>query len=298
MFRKTAVTTVALGSVLMGGLFAASPAFAAAPAQTPTVHGMADGAVIAIAAQDAQKFGGTKFDVSKIPLVLKNPQFYVVHGQPSSKGTQHGYNFQYLVKVKQGRAGVIELAYNSQTHTQLIEVGTPTANSVKAMQAEQVSSTTNKGTVQSSKGSAINSVAMSAGDPSGTATYDTIWEDPLNIHVNEVKDTIDWNYNGSTASPTNWSDYRWWLSNDGWYEVSGQHSLGDYAGGTEAGAYTYDKFENDIFCAGFSTYSWYQPNAVYGYPDGSSGGYSNTWSNGSSCAGLLHYYSLLNGVIQ
>lgn len=83
----------------------------------PTVHGMAPGAVEKVTAVDAKKFKGTRFDISKVPLVLTNPQYYVIHGQPSQKGSQHGYYFQYLVKVKQGQAGVIELAYNSQTHS-------------------------------------------------------------------------------------------------------------------------------------------------------------------------------------
>ena len=114
-----------------------SPVFAASGTQTstPTVHGMVQGTVEKVPALDAKNFGGTKFDVSKVPLVLINPQYFVSHGQPSQKGSQHGYDFQYLVKVKQGQAGVIELAYNSQTHSQLIEVGVPTAASVAAMQA-------------------------------------------------------------------------------------------------------------------------------------------------------------------
>ena len=114
-----------------------SPVFAASGTQTstPTVHGRVQGTVGKVPALDAKNFGGTKFDVSKVPLVLINPQYFVSHGQPSQKGSQHGYDFQYLVKVKQGQAGVIEPAYNSQTHSQLIEVGVPTATSVAAMQA-------------------------------------------------------------------------------------------------------------------------------------------------------------------
>ncbi|QSO53037.1 hypothetical protein JZ785_03815 [Alicyclobacillus curvatus] len=113
------------------------PVFAATGTQTstPTVHGMVQETVEKVPELDAKNFGGTKFDVSKVPLVLMNPQYFVSHGQPSQKGSQHGYDFQYLVKVKQGQAGVIELAYTIHRPILNFEVGVPTSASVAAMQA-------------------------------------------------------------------------------------------------------------------------------------------------------------------
>ena len=57
-----------------------SPVFAASGTQTftPTVHGMVQGTVEKVPELDAKNFGGTKFDVSKVRLVLTNTSFLMV----------------------------------------------------------------------------------------------------------------------------------------------------------------------------------------------------------------------------
>ena len=209
-----------------------------------------------------------------VPLVLKDAQYYVTYG---------GYHLhaapgQYVASI--------ELATNPQSHAQLIEVGTPTPASIAAVP--------HGGQSASSSGGSASGHNPAEPDPSTSGYYEVVWHDPVDASLAIVKDNMSWTYDGTYVDSYSYSDYRWWYSNDGWFAYG--HSMGSYFtdGNQEAVAWTYQHFQNNVFCAGSSTYIRVDDNNVEGWGDGSVGGYVNTWDWGG-CASWLGYYTLVGG---
>lgn len=121
----------------------------------------------------------------------------------------------------------------------------------------------------------------------------TTWYDPVNIKVNYVYDTINFNYDSNYVYP-NWAGFgHWWYTTTNWYNVGWNTNI--YTDGNPAQDYvaqTYDHMRNDWFLA-TTTNVYYQPNTVKGFPRGVAVGTSNTWDDGL-IAWMLHYEKTLS----
>jgi hypothetical protein len=281
----------ALLATLAALLIARTPA-SAAPAGVAG-HGApsfsVSGSLRPIAAPAAYRTrGAVFFDNTHVPLRLQTTAYYVVVGQ--RKGDHYEYPYQ-LVAARGSTVAAIEIAANFTAHTQLIAVGMPTAASLAATMGATPTGG-QSATSAAPGGSRATSLGRLSASTSGY--YRTVWHDPINIEVNEVKDTINFTYDGVYVDSFGGSDYRWWLSGDGWGEAS--HSIGSYWGSnyTSGTVWTYDHFTNGIFCAFQTTHVYYSDNNVVGHGSGGVGGYVNTW-DGGGCSGLLSYYSVVSG---
>lgn len=118
--------------------------------------------------------------------------------------------------------------------------------------------------------------------------FQTVWYDPVGITLSEVKDNISFSYDGTYVDSYSGSWYLYWDSNTGWYYYN--LSNGGYitSAQTAATQYTDVVFQNDTFCFGQTTVTYYNPNEVVAHGDGSVTGWVNTWSDspGSGCSAL------------
>lgn len=125
-----------------------------------------------------------------------------------------------------------------------------------------------------------------------TGSYDVWWEDPLGIHVTEVKQSVGWNYDGTYVDQINsQSETATPYTNSGWYVMSNQSGGAFNNNDTE---YTYQSnvsFGNTEFCGG--TWSYYNPQDLNAFGSGTDSGYVNTYNSGCDTQ-YLHVYSQLN----
>ena len=265
----------------------AAPGPSAARSATPSFT--ITGAVMPIADPAVYRTSGAIFfESAHVPLRLQSATYYIVVGRL----TQGHFEYPYQLTAARGSAvGAIELGANFTTHTQLIAVGVPTSASL-AMVMGLAPAGGQSATSTVAGGS--HTAAPSPLTASTSGYYRTVWHDPVGIEVNEVKDSISFTYDGIYVDSFGGSDYRWWLSNDGWYEAS--HSIGSYynSNHTKATVWTYDHFANGIFCLFQTTHVYYSDNNVYGFGSGAVGGGVNTWASGG-CSGLLSYYTVVGG---
>lgn len=228
------------------------------------------------------------FDVTHLPLHLIAPSYYVVDSQFVSGH----YEYAYDLHAPHGSVvAAIEVAIDPVAHTELIEVGVPTADSSTAPQAPATggSSATSE-TAGMARGNAVSPL-FSPRSTSGF--YRTVWSGSLGIEANEVKDTINFSYDGTYVDSFNGSDYRAWSG--AWGEQS--HSIGTYYSNnnTRGTVWTYDHFYSGSYCwplGGSDVY--YSDNNVYGFGAGDVGGHVSTWQDGN-CSWSLSYYTQVGG---
>jgi hypothetical protein len=117
------------------------------------------------------------------------------------------------------------------------------------------------------------------------------WEDPLELDVNKVYDSINYApaVNCASYSAGSWHDRMHWLDETGWDWL--YHDMNKYWHCDRVAAATYARFNNYLFCdPNEETRTRMWPNRVSGYPDASlhmvhePAGMSKT----GDCAGLLH----------
>ena len=143
---------------------------------------------------------------NNVPLVLNAVRYYVATGSYRL----HAAPGQYVASI--------ELAANSITGTQLIEVGVPTAASRSRVPHNGASTTSSIGPV--------TGPSRTSPDPSTSGYYEVVWHDPIDASLTIVKDNISWSYDGTYVDSYSGSDYVWWYSNDGWFQYG--HSIGSY----------------------------------------------------------------------
>ncbi len=208
---------------------------------------------------------------------IENKSRLILQGTKTPTGCH--YNISLHKNNTEGNITEVlrELAVNPTTCQQLVEQGT----------LSKPLSYKTDGTEFQNKIVFVNKTAKTTTvDSTAQATFKTTWYDPINIVVNYVSDTVNWNYDGTTVVPNFWSDARWPNSLTGWYEVA--HTFYPYYDSTHVRASTYDHMENDLFCALQTTNVWYQLNNVTGYANGASDGVVVSWDDGG-CSTLLHY---------
>lgn len=116
--------------------------------------------------------------------------------------------------------------------------------------------------------------------------YSTYWEDPVELDVNKVSTSVRAYISGGSITSADCWNRRYWLSGSGWYEVSSAYGfLCDATTGTSQSAVT-TAFQNDTFCLGNSTSSYYFRNTAYATPSGVSGWINDTYVYGG-CIDLL-----------
>ncbi|WP_126549285.1 hypothetical protein [Dictyobacter kobayashii] len=264
------------------GLLPAHLVLAASAAQEFNVAGgKIQGNVIPVVSQQAFQASAThspNIQSFKVPSGLLQPSsisYFSVLGQAISGSYIYSYD---LTAPKGIKLGAVELALNTQAHTQLIAVGTPTSALTNPSTKNGISASQSI----SSSGTVSPLVSNRAGN------FHTDWWDPVGIHVNEVLDDINFNYDGRSVTYYSGSDYRWWLSNDGWFEAA--HNIGSsyQNNNTQAVVWTYDHMQNNPFCVANATHVYYQNNNVYAHGNGSVTGNVST-SDSGPCAFLLHY---------
>ncbi|HLZ20952.1 MAG TPA: hypothetical protein VKQ30_02345 [Ktedonobacterales bacterium] len=218
--------------------------------------------------------GGNFFDVRNVPLKLLNVRYFVVTGQL----VNGNYTYPYQVKAGKGvQVGGIELAYNLQTHTELIVVGTPTPASGAIVDR--------LGGHQPTENPSPASVGT------GDAPLHLIWRDPVDIWVVEVFDILHWQYDGYQVDGiTGINDYEHVVP-DGWFGYNKSTFSGyDYSSGHRQDAYdgTAETFANPVFCAagGGTTYVQVNDNIAARYYDGSRSAQIDTFDFGG-CSLLL-----------
>lgn len=230
--------------------------------------------------------GAKFFDVSRVPLVISQPVYYVVHAAVVDSVYQYQYE---LVAAHRTVVGSVELAVNLSTHTQLIEVGTPTAASMAA--ADRSSPTSGQSATQSIVGQSP-ATQLAAATSSTSGYYHTVWVDSGIRWVTEVKDSISFGYDGTYVNWYSGSDYRWW--GPGWSES--QHSIGSgyNSNYTTATVWTHDHFGSSAYCWPSYNEIYYSNNNVVGYGSGAVGGRVSTSADGA-CAWALSHWSEVSG---
>ena len=126
--------------------------------------------------------------------------------------------------------------------------------------------------VKSSSSSSVAYTGKSMGPDPESSGYLHYWlEDPVYLDVNSVTDYITWGWDGYNVVGNFYgSDYRWWLSEDGWYELTGCcHGFNMWwdGWGGAANVSTTDLFNVNNWIFGFN-WVWYNPNRVEGGPQG------------------------------
>ncbi|GEM_PF-3079395 len=275
-----------------------SVASAASP-KTPSVQSnpppfTVTGAIVPIASPQAYQAANPNAafftDTQTLPY-LSDVRYYVVTGV-----------FQITQQPGTQAAGV-ELAINPVTHTQLFAIGTPTPAFVaqRANDDAQLRSTTGSSSTIDSPGSSSSGVSSLAVSPRSSSTssathfMDTYWKDRATLTMNEVRDEVSFNYDGTHVSNGNlqWSLY---ALPDGWYydNVSNQSYYEDNQ--TWIFSYTYVDFHNPLFCwliGGDATNVYYHSNTISVYADGTYSSWIDTWSSGG-CTNLI-YWSFYDG---
>lgn len=117
-----------------------------------------------------------------------------------------------------------------------------------------------------------------------SVSYSVIWYDPFGLEVNRVRNAVSALVNDAGGvQDIQCRDYRWWLTESGWYEEL--HDLACDSGWDWAESHSYARMKNPWFCSTRDTWTHYDRNHAYLSSSGVSG-WSNSWSNGG-CSNLL-----------
>ncbi len=228
------------------------------------------------------------FDVSRLPVRIPHPVYYVVSAEVVNGILQYQYD---LVAAHGTVVTEIEMAISSSDHTQLIEVGVTSAYSPSdAMLARP---TTGHSAMQTNTSQPRpESTQFMPLSTSTSGSYLTVWVDAKVREVTEVKDTINFTYDGTYIDSYSGSDYRWW--GPGWGEDS--HSIGSYYNSnyTDATVWTHDHFGSNVYCPGTYNEIYYTNNHVVGFGSGAVGGNKTTSADGA-CSFMLSNWSQVAG---
>lgn len=115
----------------------------------------------------------------------------------------------------------------------------------------------------------------------------TLWEDPFDITVAEVTNTVNWSWNNHNCLEPGWGSYRYyWYSPSGWRLE--ENNFGNWYWCDRQESSSYAHFFNGAFCVGADTHAYWDRNWVWGYWDGWLRGRWNTWVSGG-CTGFLSF---------
>jgi len=201
-----------------------------------------------------------------------------------------GCAFHGSVLLPAGHAPVteVEVAYRASTCQSLRERGSTTAVDPPTLGGGSASDQVTVGT-------------QTLRLPSTFASIHGWFHDPPGIHVNDVTNSVAWSYDGSCALPpgtTATMSYQYnWFTPTGWSLEGNSWSHGASCSSVYSSSTVH--FQNRLFCAAispilflFPTDTYYQPNSVTGYGNGSAF-YSWSWSKSGPCSALLSYQNQL-----
>lgn len=144
-----------------------------------------------------------------------------------------------------------------------------------------------------STSSLVDSPSVAAGSTQ-MVSYTTIWYDPANLEVNRVRNAISgWVNDQGGVESIQCRDYRWWLTESGWYEEL--HDLACDATWDTAESHSYSRMKNPWFCSTRDTWTHYDRNHAF-LSTVSVSGWSNSWANGGCSSWLWADYWFEPGV--
>lgn len=111
--------------------------------------------------------------------------------------------------------------------------------------------------------------ASSRATSSSSGYYIVWWEDPVDLDVNSVKTSIDWEWDGSCATWSQGTANYWWQSWTGWFKVSS--NLSQYPTCSNHQWWANARYENQSFalCSAHSVVDvYYWGVTVQGWNDG------------------------------
>jgi hypothetical protein len=183
----------------------------------------------------------------------------------------------------------VETSVDPSTCTATFEEGTPVAGATLGSGNQNSSSTS----TSSASTAAANVTAAAKTDP--TAYQDNQWLDPLGIQLNAQEQFFNWNTNGSCV--TSWSETtKWSWYFDGWSPRWRNDNSGG-VGCNEDWSYSNSAFQNGIFCAFVTTYTYFGYDStknqltgdkLAGFPDGHYSWSYQDFVNGG-CSSLIHH---------
>ncbi len=273
-------------ALLAGPVIALSLSGMVDAAALPAVPYTVSGNVARVATPTVYR--GVPVNNAGVPLILTNVSYFEVAGKPGPDG---GFVYPYQISGVPGQTyASIELAYNTGSHTELVEVGIPTAASVSRLPA--------------AARPAVRPLPLGVTGPGGggsaaSAYYEVVWHDPVFLSLAIVKDTVNWTYGGGTVANVTGSQYVWGFqgSYDVWHPYNVNFWNGTANGNTESFSQTRASFWNSQFCNavsggyGGTTYINVYENNVHGYNNGTYGESLSTQATGG-CAFALGYYTI------
>jgi hypothetical protein len=189
---------------------------------------------------------------------------------------------------------VIHFGYNNADHTRLIAAGIPTPQFLQESHFTDPS----QGTSQSSQTTpetqpVMQNTSYTTFHPDFPASsqsshyIDTVWTDPIFAPVTEVRTSRTCTVDGNSVSGCTGSNWRWWLSNSGWFEYS--HSMrSSYVNSGQAMTWTHNHTRNNTFCAFQETDIYFHNSEIDILGDGSDYAVVDT-SDAGGCSGWLSW---------
>ncbi|CAM4262774.1 hypothetical protein ACE3MS_08645 [Paenibacillus dendritiformis] len=251
-----------------------------------------EGKVVKVETKQIQSFSGEEANV-RIPFSLENVEYYIVS---ATKKDDSQYFFDYVLTTYNERVVSAPVKYNERDRTLLIKVGTASKDVDLSNTDGERAKANSSITEAPKKDTALENKIQPLAFTTKSGSFQTVWEDPINLNVNSVKDNITFSYDGTTVNYIYGSDNRTWLTASGWYEKS--HSINSYYSYLSGKAVnitvaTTATYQNDTFCALNTTNVYYNPNAVTGTYIGNISGQVSTNATGG-CSSWLHYYNVLD----
>jgi len=114
------------------------------------------------------------------------------------------------------------------------------------------------------------------------------FQDPVGIHVNDVWNDIQWNPGNGCADNGNAlaTQELQWYSQDGWVVVSNKFLASFTCYENTSGSNSH--FQNGAFCSGANSDTYYQPQLLNGFADGTYN-WSIHWENDGPCYSFLGF---------
>ena len=117
----------------------------------------------------------------------------------------------------------------------------------------------------------------------------TWWVDPINITVNSDQNSTTWRWSGAGNCVTGilGGENLTWFTGSGWFLASDSWQNTFNCSATTSASTTH--YQNNIFCAFFTTFATYNPNKVNGLQNGTLQGTWNDTVSGNVCVNLLSF---------
>jgi len=117
----------------------------------------------------------------------------------------------------------------------------------------------------------------------------TWWIDPINITVNSVQNSTTWRWSGTGTCVTGilGGQSLTWFTGSGWFLASDSWQNTFNCSATTSASTVH--YQNNIFCAFFTTFAQYNPNKVNGLQNGTLVGTWNDSVFGNVCVNLLRF---------